>query len=507
MMRTTLAAVALALVVAPAHATPDDAVALQRKIAVALTKLGDQLEAIPDRGAADATAAARATARDLDGLYDQLARTGVRDAIDDAKQGAAALSDLDAALTGLDQLKHEQDAPAAVLPLCAKSATALDAALDDFEKRKDVKGVTVLPDGAEKIAKAIAPKLDQLADKRKLADDAAREVAAFRASDDWAPIAQTVLAISKDSYRAFATQHDVVIKECTPLAKGKDHPRVVLVVKALKDLQGARLDGLDGIVDEYKSFSEAVNGLRKIYEQDVKAVLIESCQLDEDDRGKLDSAPVQNLLQKIRSNLLTRVGKLDDEADALARAITKLEPTLTKDSPEAKQLAKVKKALESTRASLAKAVAASPMAAGANHPWIKARMELGKSMHDRYQESMCDASEVAIGSKFIDCIQKCQIVEIKPDSKRAISRGKTQVTGYHKAVVDRWKQLVASHKGDLAKATAEFGKGFPTLVADKCIVNGELKLEAPVVETYKICPSSAGELKIGEPYFVDPAKL
>lgn len=509
MSRLTLAAAAAAitLAVAPAHAAPDDAVALQRKIAAALTKLGMKLEAIPDGGTPNATASARASARELDELYAALARTGGVDAIAEAKRGEGSLAALDAAFTGLDQLKHEQDAGAPVLGLCAKSETALDAALDDFEKRKDVKGVTVLPDGAEKIARMIAPKLQQLADLKKLADDADQDVKTFRAGGDWGAVAVTLAQLRKHSYEAFTKQYGQVLERCTPLAKGKDHPRVVLVVKALKDLQGARLDGLEGIVDEYRSYSEAVNGLRKIYEQDVKAVLLESCQLDEDERGKLDSAPVQNLLQKIRTNLLARIDRLDDEGEALAKAITKLEPTLTKDSPEAKQLAKVEKALEATRSSLAKAVDKSPMAAGANHPWIKARMELGKALHERYQSSMCDASEVTLGSKRIDCIQKCQLVEIKPDSKRAISRGKTQVAGYHKAVMEQWAKIKAAHKGDLAAATAEFRKAFPTLVDDKCIVNGELKLEVPAVETYKFCPSAAGELKLGDPYYVDPAKL
>jgi hypothetical protein len=236
-------------------------------------------------------------------------------------------------------------------------------------------------------------------------------------------------------------------------------------------------------------------------------VLAESCKLDEAERGKLDSAPIQKVLQDIRTGLLSKLDRLDDEAEALAKAIDKLAPTLTKDSPEDKQLAKVKKALTSTRESLAKAVAKSPLAAGSNHPWVKARMELGKQMHERYQKSMCDASEITLGNQRIDCIQKCQIVEIKPDSPRAVSRGKTQVAGYHRSVMELWDKIFDAHKGDVAKTTAEFGKTFPTLVEDKCIVNGQLKLEPPAVETYKFCPSSAGELQLGDPFYVDPAKL
>jgi hypothetical protein len=79
--------------------------------------------------------------------------------------------------------------------------------------------------------------------------------------------------------------------------------------------------------------------------------------------------------------------------------------------------------------------------AGANNPTIRARMEYGKEMHKKLQES-CDEKEVVLSSGRPDCIMfkedECQVIEFKPDTY-SDSQAKAQANDYLSDVREKFK--------------------------------------------------------------------
>jgi|GEM_PF-2696541 len=498
MNRSTLTLALLLAAASPASASPPDPAAIGKQIDVALAHLADQLGAISDGRVDGATDGAEATAKQLDELYDDLIATDAADAIKRGKAGHAVLKELDTALLAVGMLKHVQDEPRALVDECKKVGKQLTDAADKFAKAKDVTGVVALPELGDKLGKPIGVKLEKLTKARGILDNQVRVATRLDRAGDWSKVSSALAEVAQHSYDDFVDGSAEAKRECGSLAQGAEHPRILLVVKELKDVQGQRLDSLEGLLEEYERYQLAVRGLRKIYDDDVDDVMKAMCELEEDGRGDLEAPALKSVLDRIKRELEQNLQSIKREDVALDAGIAKLAASLNGDPAKSKQLAKIKAAVASTRRSLANAVKISVLAQGSNNPWIRSRIELGKRMHKEYQSSgRCDFKEVRLPSgQFVDCIEACQLVEIKPDTDKARRRGEVQVRGYYKEVADAWSTL---------KDEAAFTAKFPAM--KQCFVKGELKLISPRVVTYKICPSSPNQLELGAPFYVDPAKL
>jgi hypothetical protein len=111
------------------------------------------------------------------------------------------------------------------------------------------------------------------------------------------------------------------------------------------------------------------------------------------------------------------------------------------------------------------------------------RMEAGKLAHTEIQNRCSEKEGVIDSSNRVDCIERCKVVEIKPDTASGKSDGAAQKKRYK----DAFEKLF--------KDQPKFTKQFPRL-AKECVKSGKLELDYEVA-LYKFCPSSYDDLGFG----------
>lgn len=92
---------------------------------------------------------------------------------------------------------------------------------------------------------------------------------------------------------------------------------------------------------------------------------------------------------------------------------------------------------------------------GTNHPVVKFIVDAGNAAHEEYQKdsSQCDEYEFSVPGGRVDCLKVddsgCWIIELKPDNRASINKGREQIFRYTRALkagTDAHKGLVAKNK-------------------------------------------------------------
>lgn len=102
---------------------------------------------------------------------------------------------------------------------------------------------------------------------------------------------------------------------------------------------------------------------------------------------------------------------------------------------------------------------------GSNHPVVAFMLDQGQRVHkDRQQE--CHASEVTLPSGRADCLmatgETCIVIELKPSSSRAVTRGTSQARAYRDDLNNELKKPGSDIIKDLIRRKSDFAacKGF-----------------------------------------------
>lgn len=213
-------------------------------------------------------------------------------------------------------------------------------------------------------------------------------------------------------------------------------------------------------------FSEA-SSLRRLDKDDVVRLVQAICDADEEER--------QSIAQDVSSRVKDEVNsKYNDLEHHKAEALETFDKVLGDENFKDKydKAKEYKEKINNTWESIDRMT--KPVR-GANHPVVSYMLRAGQDAHNQYEtnSSNCHAYEWTIGSGRADCLyapsgDECQVIELKPDNSRGISRGRDQARGYADALNNSPEEL---QKLKNEKSAFQSCKKF-----------------VPIVMVYKLCP-------------------
>jgi len=459
----------LAVLAGTVHAAPDPK-AIQKDIDRELATVEDKLKS-------GAVYDARNAAGKLVDLYDKLedATSGNdKSAAQKGKEDAQKLKD---ALMAADQLKQNEKLSLELAKQCARGQLMISEAIKSFEKKDDKAAIKLLPEAAESARKLVEKPFQDTRRMRGTMDGWYRTAGNFNPKlDVWRDIRGELKEVSDRSYKTFVEAFDKTEESCLRVAKGKEHPEVMAEVKRLQKIFGERTADLTALEKEIKEYAIMIGGFRDWYRKDTDAVAAAFCKAGEKwGTDDVDRAPIVAVLDRTKGELAARAKKIEDEYQHLVTALKE-----SGDDPKVKDALAT---LTKIHTSFTRAIADEPLAQGANNPKIRMRMEAGKAAHSEIQNRCSEKEGVIDSANRVDCIQRCTVVEIKPDTATGRSDGDAQKKRYKEAFEK------------LFKDRPKFDKQFPRL-AKECVSGGKLDLDYDVA-LYKFCPSSYDDLGFG----------
>lgn len=466
----------LAVLTGTAHAGPDPK-AIQKDI-------DRELQTVESKLSSGAAYDARNAAAKLVELYDKLEDATSGSDRSDAQKGKEDAVKLKDALMALDQLVQNQKMSLELATQCARGQLMIAEAIKSFEKKNDAAAIKLLPEAAESARKLVEKPFADTKRMRSAMDGWYRTAGNFNPKlDVWRDIRGELKEAGDRSYKMFVEAFDKTEETCQRVAKGKDHPEVLAAVKLLKANHGERAADLAGIEKEIKEYAIMIGGFRDWYRKDTDAIADAFCKAGEKwGTSDVDRAPIVAVLDRAKGELSARAKRIEDEHDLLVKALSEAKKVAS--SPEEnKRLTEAMTAIAKVHASFTKAIKDDPVAQGANNPKIRMRMEAGKLAHAEIQNRCTEKEGVIDGSNRVDCIQRCTVVEIKPDTASGRSDGDQQKKRYKEAFEK------------LFKDQPRFAKQFPRL-AKECVKSGKLDLDYDVA-LYEFCPSSYDDLGFG----------
>ena len=460
-----------------AHAGPDPQ-AVQKDIDRALKDVKSKLDGGDVSGA-------RNLVDELKNLYDKLEDATSGSAKSDAEKGEDDAKRLGESLSALDQLVKNRKSSTELATQCERGKLMITEAIKSFEKKQDLDGAKVLPEAAESARKQVEKPFNDAKRMRGTMDGWYRTAGNFSPKlSVWGDVRSEMKSLAETSYKGFVEAFDRTEDACLRVAKGKDHPEVLAALKLIKAAHGERAADLTGVEKEISEYATMIGGFRDWYRKDTDGIATAFCAASEEWKtGAIKEAEIVAVLDRTKTELLSRAKRISDEHALLIKALDAAKKAAPAGSAELTRIKAADETLRKVKTSFDKAIATDPLAQGANNPKIRTKLEAGKAAHTEIQ-GRCDEKEAKIdGDNRADCIQDCKVIEIKPDTTTGRSDGEKQIARYEAA----FDKLFANR--------AAFDKQFPRL-AKQCVKSGKLELTYAVA-TYKFCPGSYDELGFG----------
>lgn len=377
---------------------------------------------------------------------------------------------------------------------CSEADRNLSDFIRKYTERGDTAGLKLIPIKARALSEPIKAALVKADEQHRVMDKERNESLRFDPSEGrWREVTSNM----KDSTnaiwdywrRAWETSH----KECDEIAKGDQDKDVVRALSNLGSISSKAESDLLKLRSDHLKWYDEIKELRQWYKQDTQNVREAFCSIEESpgdtELGQAYAAQLAQIADRMRDRLAPKWNDLGSRGAAMIASAKELQKVQDEDVSKGASatLDEVAKTMNSVENILRGELN------GSNNPRIRARIEFGKSEHNRIQanQSECDAgaTEITIPSsgKRIDCVQAlssgvCTIWEIKPSNDRAKSKGRDQAAGYRKDVLS----LFNSNKDSREKLREAF-KG-KMAVFLKCVDNSE-QLQVEIgVRAYDYCP-------------------
>ncbi len=181
--------------------------------------------------------------------------------------------------------------------------------------------------------------------------------------------------------------------------------------------------------DKAEKFKSEYQSLRALTPKETRDLVTAICEAEEEKRADVASSAHDRVANLIDD----KYEDLEDLKDLKEEATRKLDEVLSDENLKDKhsEAKSYKEALQKqweTIGRMTKAIR------GKNHPVVRFMIDEGNRQHRDRQtsSSYCDVYEYKVGSGRADCLRAsdCTVVELKPDNRRAIEKGKDQANGY-----------------------------------------------------------------------------
>ncbi len=247
---------------------------------------------------------------------------------------------------------------------------------------------------------------------------------------------------------------------------------LAILVVATVAIAGGEWSSAKDTAEKYKSGYES---LRKLTPEETRRVVTAICEADEEERSSVAS--------DVHSRVASLVDdKFDDLKDLRDETLKKLDEVLADEALKDRH-SDAKTSKEDVQRRWETIDRMTRSIRGKNHPVVGYLIDRGNEEHRKRQtsSSYCDVDEyTGLSSGRPDCIRAsdCTVVELKPDNRKAISKGDRQARGYAQELNDS-----ADKRKKLAEKDSDFAK---------C---QSFRYE---VQCYKLCPdidSETNEMK------------
>ncbi len=456
---------------------------LRRAIDAALDDIAEDVDGV--EAASDGAARVLRAIGKADDVKEMLRDLGeVAEGDDDAEDMVRAwprqVDEFKEAAQELRLMRADQEVQDKAPKNCKDLADKLKTAIDGYLKTMDPAGIEALEKEGRKWGPPVAKVLEDYDKKRDALKTRKDKVKGFSFGEGgWGDVKKNLgdsaEAVLMRFNRANTEAHDA----CDRIAKAEKNVDIVDAIAKLKKDKAEDKNTLDRAKVDYERWLNRLRELQKWHETGEEDIRKAFCEADEDAEDEIVQGEIYNIANRVRDKLKGDWDKIESDGKDLAERLKELEKENAKDkavSEAAKKMwTEIERRTRSIKAQLEKGVFK-----GSNHPMIRARIELGKKKHTEIQKSStCTDSEITIPGKGmrLDCVKAdstCIIREIKPNSPRAMLKGKERLGEYKKGVEGYWKDKPGDFKsGDLS-------------VFAKCIDEKGIKLKTELV-TYDLC--------------------
>jgi hypothetical protein len=360
---------------------------------------------------------------------------------------------------------------------CSDEDDNLKKAVKQYLDPPDPDGLEKIPALAEAAKGKIHSDYDRLLDKDSSVISAYSNAKDFSVSDGpWSSVTSRLREAADDTAGKYDARLKETKKECAELDKGKDSAFIVESLGKLKGAHSGSKQVLEDILKDWGAWKELRRELAAKYVVNADKVRMAMCDGDEEHI----LSRVEDAEKSAQGNLLSGYQSLDKELDQLIARVDKLE----NDKSVGAEARKWRGVMRGAKTRLAKVLSDGGMLQGVSNAKVRARIEIGQKKHKDYQgnSSNCTDDEVQVSSGRIDCVRVesgwCNIIEIKPNNDKAVSKGWDQVKRYRDNVLEAWRNTGS----DKTKIQPEV---FRSCISDDD--KQELRLKVDVV-TYDFCP-------------------
>lgn len=200
-------------------------------------------------------------------------------------------------------------------------------------------------------------------------------------------------------------------------------------------IETARADTYSDADSATKDYFYAVDKILPLQVSEQRRLVDALCSADEDDRTSVarDSAG------RVRDQVGHAYDQLSDLKD---KALDYWDKVLDDDQykDEDKQ-DKIHETEDKIKESWERVQRLTESVRGSNNPVSAEMLRIGQEAHKEFQEhsGLCQASEFSVGSGRADCVSaakapECEVIEVKPNNSRSISKGRDQARGYADAL-------------------------------------------------------------------------
>jgi hypothetical protein len=374
--------------------------------------------------------------------------------------------------------------------VCKNADAELSALVQKYVGNPDLadEGQQVVSERAQKLGGEYSGRLQAAEKKRDELERYRDEALRFDFDEgNWRPVKSHLQEGAKGIYAYYKGKLDEAKSACGNLALGLANPMVQEGLRRLGDTTKNAVAELEAVKSDYETWKrDRSSGFLQYYHDDTYAIRDAFCNYDGDDPDKLERV-MSDIASRSQNRLQTSFDDLERRATELIARLDRIKGDTSISGKERSALrSKIVAALGRLQKTKGKG-----LMRGMNDAKVRARVEYGKTAHKSKQDS-CDAKEVGIDGKRIDCVKVsshvCRVIEIKPNNPGAIAHGHSQVEGYQKQL----ESLLASSGVDgFRDGELRIFKQCMWVPTEREAADGKKpRLDlATAVETYDYCPN------------------
>lgn len=397
------------------------------------------------------------------------------------------------ALASLKQSHHTLDA---IPEACKEREDKLEDTIKDVLSEEDSSAIKTLPKKYKKVGSKLRKTFDGAESRDRNVQKAHRIAKSFKPeTKGWEVIQRILVSAANKVEDHWTDTYKDSLKECKNLLLGEKHPDIKKAVAELEDLHDDELSEVDKLEKDTEDWLDDAKNVARLDCQAMDNLWEAYCGLDYEPNTKPNKTAARAVGKKLTNTMRAKIKPVQDRQEALLETAQKL--LSDPDTKEGAQSAI--KILNGQTDRLSKLSNKSKGWRGSNHPLTQYSMEYGKQQHTKMENSHgCDLKDVTfpgIGAKKgekhprPDCVNfsKCEIIEFKPDNKRAIAKGKKQLARYKKATSQLYDaHIIEDSDGDYVFDEKIDKKKYMTKEAVACIQTGKMVLSLDGAE-YKMC--------------------